>query len=233
MLGLGFKRPRGTPTLTADLQVLEYSLFCPGLFTNYMTYPYRSSKHINLFEIPFNFNQRRALICEGGEDDVITLTSAQDTAKVVALAVEYQGEWPIFGGIRGARVSMGQLFAIGERVRGKLSLLLVVGTWLLTVGHEGSPFAVERLNKADLQAGVVKASWRLPSMHPSIPPEQVAAFADAIVAGFLLGISAGNLDISDEWNRLLPDYAFTQPEEFLSQAWAAIDAGAKSVHTED
>lgn len=197
-----------------------------------MTYPYMSYKHINLFEMPVNFHQRRALICEGGENDVITLTSAQDTAKVVALVVEYQGEWPIFGGIRGARVSMGQLFAIGERIRGKLGLVLV-GTWLLTVRNEGSPFAVERLNKEDLQAGIVKASWRLTTIHPSIPPEQVAALADAIVAGFLLGISAGNFDISDESNRLLADYTFTHPEEFLSQAWSAIDSGAKSVHTED
>ncbi|KAJ4176093.1 hypothetical protein NW755_014615, partial [Fusarium falciforme] len=48
----------------------------------------------------------------------------------------------------------------------------------------------------------------------------------------ITGVSAGNFEISDEWNKLLPDYEFTQPKEFLREAWAAIDAGAKSVHTD-
>lgn len=44
-------------------------------------------------------------------------------------------------------------------------------------------------------------------------------FSKVIVAGLLLAISAGAYNCSDEWNRLLPDYKFTQPEEFLSEAW--------------
>jgi hypothetical protein len=35
----------------------------------------------------------------------------------------------------------------------------------------------------------------------------------------LLGISAGALNVTDEWNQLLPDYKFTQAEEFLGEAW--------------
>lgn len=55
--------------------------------------------------------------------------------------------------------------------------------------------------------------------HPAIPPEQAEQLAVTIVAGILLGVSAGELHVSDEWNRLLPDYKFTRAEEFLSEAW--------------
>lgn len=48
----------------------------------------------------------------------------------------------------------------------------------------------------------------------------------------LLGYKDGAFQVSDEWNKLLPDFKFTQPEEFLTKAWAAIDAGEKSVFTD-
>ena len=55
---------------------------------------------------------------EGGENDRISLTTVQDMAKVVALAVEYKGEWPITGGMRGKDITVGELLEIGGRVRG-------------------------------------------------------------------------------------------------------------------
>jgi hypothetical protein len=66
---------------------------------------------------------------------------------------------------------------------------------------------------------VLKASWRPLVSHPAIPPDQAATLSGILLAGMLLGISAGALNVSDEWNRLLPDYTFTQAEEFLSKAW--------------
>lgn len=39
-------------------------------------------------------------------------------------------------------------------------------------------------------------------------------------SGILLAIGAGGYDTSDSWNKLLPDYKFTDPEEFLTKAWA-------------
>ena len=44
-------------------------------------------------------------------------------------------------------------------------------------------------------------------------------FSRIIAAGVLLAVSADNYNCSAEWNKLLPDYAFTQPEDFLSKAW--------------
>lgn len=59
-----------------------------------------------------------AIILEGGEDSPISLTTVHDFCNVVARAVEYEGEWPFVGGIRGDEVTVAQLIAIGEKVRG-------------------------------------------------------------------------------------------------------------------
>lgn len=71
--------------------MLEYCLFLPGLFTNYLAYPFQSAKHVRVFEQEFNFHERRALIPEGGEGCAVSLATMQDFAKVGALAVEYEG----------------------------------------------------------------------------------------------------------------------------------------------
>ncbi|KAF4832383.1 Oxidoreductase BOA1 [Colletotrichum tropicale] len=196
-----------------EKKVLEYCLFQPGLFTNYLTYPFSSSKHVTQLETPVDFNQCRALVVDGGEDVPLTFTTAQDLAKVVALAVEYEGDWPRVGGIKGSEITTGQLIALGERIRGK-------------------PFAVEKLKKKDLEAGKVTSSWTLEVRHPSIPPETRKAVAASLLSGILLGFSAGCFNTSAEWNQLLPDFRFTQPEEFLSQAWKSIEAGENVVFNE-
>jgi len=40
-----------------------------------------------------------------------------------------------------------------------------------------------------------------------------------LLGGVLLGFSEGAFDVSDEWNKLLPEYKFTGAEEFLTDAW--------------
>ena len=85
---------------------------------NYLTRPYKSSKHVHALEIPFDFANRRALVLDGGDNDRITFTTVQDLANVVARAVDYEGEWPVVGGIRGTDISVGELIALGEKIRG-------------------------------------------------------------------------------------------------------------------
>ena len=55
---------------------------------------------------------------EHGEGDRMALTTVQDLAGVVARAVEYDGEWPVMGGIKGSERSVGELIALGEKIRG-------------------------------------------------------------------------------------------------------------------
>lgn len=83
----------------------------------------------------------------------------------------------------------------------------------------GAPFNVERLKADDLKAGVVKTSW-LPSVeHSGTQSEQMLAFISMLTAGMLLGTSSGALNVSDEWNRVFPEYHFTPADEFLAKAW--------------
>ena len=90
---------------------------------------------------------------------------------------------------------------------------------MLTFDEPAGPFHIEKLKADDLKAGAAKCSW-LPTVdHPGIPREQAEALAPKLVAGMLLAISTGALKVTDEWNRLLPDYHFTQAAEFLAEAW--------------
>jgi len=36
----------------------------------------------------------------------------------VARAVEYGGKWPIIGGVQGTEITVGQLIALGGKIRG-------------------------------------------------------------------------------------------------------------------
>lgn len=119
------KRSDTLENLTRDFvpQVLEYTLFQPGLFANYFTYPYSSTNHIHQMELPFDFNNRRAIMMEGSDDDTLTLTTVQDVANVVVKSIDFQGEWSVIGGIRGTTISVKQLIALGEKLRGKIQML--------------------------------------------------------------------------------------------------------------
>lgn len=83
----------------------------------------------------------------------------------------------------------------------------------------GGSFAVEKLNVDDLRAHKPNSSWLPTVRHPSIPPEHAKALAAMATSSILLGMAAEEYKVSDEWNRLLPDYKFTQAEEFLTEAW--------------
>ncbi|KAH8725747.1 hypothetical protein GQ44DRAFT_614793 [Phaeosphaeriaceae sp. PMI808] len=186
--------------LNKDNSVLEYSLFLPGLFTNYMTFPHQSTKHIKPLETPFDFANCRALTLEGGDNDPITLTTVQDLAHIVARAIEHEGTWPVVGGINGTTMTIGSLIALGEKVR-------------------GAPFKVDRLKAHELEAGTWKSSW-LPSIdHPSILPKDLEKDMRDIAASLTLAFGDGAFRVGDEWNRLLPEYEFTSADKFLEEAW--------------
>lgn len=98
-------------------KILECTLIQPGLFINYLTTPHPSAPHLHQMEIPISFSNRRALILKGGEDDMMTLTTVQDLAQIVARIVEYKGEWPVRGGIVGTTMTIREIIRMGERIR--------------------------------------------------------------------------------------------------------------------
>lgn len=104
--------------INKDNKVIEYCLFQPGLFTNYLCTPYKTAKYLDMFGTPYDLNNRRMLLVEGGDESVVTFTTVADFAQVVAKAVDYEGVWPVVGGIAGTRMTIGSLVALGEKVRG-------------------------------------------------------------------------------------------------------------------
>jgi len=99
------------------LQVLEYSLFQPGVFLNYLSFPYPSTKHMHIFNLQWDLQNRRAIV-PANVDFPVTLTTVQDMAKVVAEAIDYKAEWPERGGISGTRTTNSELIKLAESIRG-------------------------------------------------------------------------------------------------------------------
>ncbi|KAL1592008.1 hypothetical protein SLS60_011600 [Paraconiothyrium brasiliense] len=186
--------------INKDKKVLEYTLFQPGLFLNYLTYPHASTKHLHLMDTPFNLNDRRFITLEGGDDTRINFVTVQDLAHIVAKAVDYEGEWPINGGIHGTDISIGNLILLSEKIR-------------------GGPFDVTKLKRSDILAGEWKASWAPVMDHPALKKEELEAMSKHIAGRLLLAVEAGAYVVNDNWNRLFPDYQFTQLESYLEQVW--------------
>ncbi|KAI3322492.1 NAD(P)-binding protein [Xylariaceae sp. AK1471] len=181
-------------------EVIEYTLFQPGLFLDYLAFPYKTSKHVDPLQTVFNFKDRRAIIVDGHEHAIMTLTTVADAAAVIARAVDYDGKWPTTSGICGNKVTVSQILEIGSKVRGR-------------------PFAIERVKVEDLEAGELKTSWGLEAVHQAVSDDQAQALLKAVCIGTLLSSSKGAWDSSDEMNQLFPEYKFMPIEEFLSKVW--------------
>ncbi|KUJ15737.1 NAD(P)-binding protein [Mollisia scopiformis] len=186
--------------INKDKKVLEYTLFQPGMLTDYVA-PEGTSKHLVPPELWMDFPNRRAITLDGKEG-FVTLTTMKDVANIVARAIEYTGEWPVVGGIRGTDVSMSKLLEIGIKVRG------------------GKPWDITALKLEDVQAGNLHTSWA-PTFHdPNLPQEQIDMFSKVILRGCLLSSLTKSWVVSDDFNRLFPDHKFADLEEFLAEAWA-------------
>ncbi len=98
--------------------MLEYTLFQAGLFLDYLATPYQTAKHVTPLDSLFDYDNCRAIVVDGHEDAIMTLTAAADLAAIVARAVDYSGEWPTTGGIQGNRVTFSRVIQIGEKIRG-------------------------------------------------------------------------------------------------------------------
>ncbi|KAK9421833.1 putative NmrA-like domain-containing protein [Seiridium unicorne] len=180
--------------------VLEYTLFQPGLFLDYLAFPHKTARHVDPLQSVFDVQNSRAIVLDGHYDPVITLTTVADLAAIVARAVEYQGVWPTTGGIRGNRLKFSQIVEIGSRVRGR-------------------PFTVDKATVEDLEAGTLRTSWRLEAVHRAVSEDQSSALLKGVLIGTLLSSLKGAWDITDEMNQLFPDYEFTSAEAFLSDVW--------------
>ncbi|KAK0114054.1 hypothetical protein ONS96_014901 [Cadophora gregata f. sp. sojae] len=210
--------------INKDKKVIEYTLFQPGFITDYIAPSNTSSKHISPLEIALDVPNRRAIILEG-IDPRITLTSVKDVSEVVARAVEYEGEWPVVGGMVGTTMRTSEFIALGEKIRGVYSIFLLFLTSLIQMvtladnSKGGKPWPITTLKEADVRAGDIKSDW-IPAMKvKGLAPEQIEFFSKMVLAGFLLCGKHESWMVSDEWNRLLKDYEFESVEHFLERTW--------------
>ncbi|TGO47019.1 hypothetical protein BCON_0297g00140 [Botryotinia convoluta] len=72
----------GIPAYEGKDRVLEFTLFQCGLFLNYFTYPHPSAKFMQIFPMPIDVENCKAIIHKDTKAQ-ITLTSVQDLARVV------------------------------------------------------------------------------------------------------------------------------------------------------
>ncbi|KAK4208433.1 hypothetical protein QBC37DRAFT_432023 [Rhypophila decipiens] len=187
-------------SINAEKKVLEYTLFQPGLFMNYLGAPLKTTNHVSTSKIQFDLEFRRAILVgdvDPPEQQRLTLTSIKDIANVVSLAIDYEGEWPVVGGMAGETLSVWEVLRIAEKVRG--------------------PFTVDKVNLEDLKAGKINASWTPCFDHPSVKAVEIA---EAIPLNLILSNAWGAWVVSDEWNKLLPGYKFTGVEEFIREVWS-------------
>ncbi|CCF43396.1 hypothetical protein CH063_03064, partial [Colletotrichum higginsianum] len=167
------------------------------------------TKRLQTLEPPFEYYKRRDAIVEGAENAIITFGAAQDLGRVVL--------WPSrVALVSGASLTMRQFIAPGKTVR-------------------GCPFTVEKLTADDLGVGLVTCEGFEDAQNcPFIGPREMPSFCLYVV--FLMSSfwrsRCNAFEVLEEWNKLLPNLQFAQPEESLTKAWTGTDAGAKAVNAD-
>ncbi|KAI1099399.1 NAD(P)-binding protein [Jackrogersella minutella] len=185
--------------LNREKQVIEYTRFQVGGFMNYLAHPHKTSTHVNTLPFQFDFSTQHATVIEDSLDDAMTWITVEDIAAVVAKAIEYRGKWPSVGGMVGSRVTIREMLHLGEAV--------------------GRPFTIDWLKKKDLEAATYEPDFFSTFDLRAASQEELAAFLGKATTGILQGIHRGAYDVTDEWNKIFPDYKFTQVEDFVKNAW--------------
>lgn len=139
------------------------------------------------------------MVVDDQEYAAVTFTTVSDLAAVVARAIDYDGKWPVTGGIRGNRLTFSQIIDIGRKIRGFID--------------------VTTLKVEDLEAGDLNSSWSLQAVHHAVPDDQTQALLKQVAIGFLLSSSKGAWDVSDDFNQIFPDFEFTSLENLLTRTW--------------
>lgn len=85
----------------------------------------------------------------------------------------------------------------------------------------GKPFEINRLKLEDVKNGVLETDFYPRILLPGLSEEQAAEFSKVVARGLLISIGYGALEVSDEWNKLLPDWKPTKAREFLQGVWGA------------
>ncbi|RDW84616.1 hypothetical protein BP6252_02206 [Coleophoma cylindrospora] len=203
-------------------QVIEYCLFQPGLLLDYLTPP-GTPGLTSTQELWIDFDKRRAIKLEGKEG-VFTGTRMDDIANFVVQAIGYAGEWPTIGGIHRTRLTDAQLIEIVAKIHHAYPSFILQNheSGSLTCGNRWRTTRCYYtiLKEEDVRADIIKSPWIPEFVASEFTAEQNEFFSKLILKGCLLSGLCQSWVVSDEWNCLLPDYKFTDAEEFLLNSWA-------------
>lgn len=82
------------------------------------------------------------------------------------------------------------------------------------------PFTISKVRYDECKAGMASLPWVPLLTHPSIPVEMRQQASEAVFRGYMISVAEGGWCVSDEWNRIYPDYKFTSAEEYVRKVWA-------------
>lgn len=88
------------------------------------------------------------------------------------------------------------------------------------MSNKGGRFAVETIKSVQARAGRLTATWHPKMEHPTVPEELRESSAKIFTAKTIVSVYQGSWEVSDEWNKIYPDYKFTTIQEFLEKWWA-------------
>jgi NmrA-like family len=185
--------------LNSERTVLEYSLFQPGVFLDLTVWPRKTAEHLYITCIGIDVEGGQALMVEDGAQQ-ISFTTIQDTGRVVAAAVDFEGEWPEIGGIAGETIEYRHLLDKLEQYSGKKLKRHV-------------------LKIEDLKQGKFTSPWLPPWRHPIIPEFLGDLVAKKVMTEWWLAGSTGDAAVNEAWNQLLPDIQLTRVDDFLSKVY--------------
>lgn len=185
--------------INREKKALEYCLFQPSIFLDYFAHPHPLSPGLITWPFFIDFNTRRAIILDDGNQPIV-LTAIADDSEILAAALEDPNPWPTVGGIRGCKTTINELLALGKKIRG--------GEW-----------SVEYVKGEDIRKGELKTEWVPQMSHPVVPSEIKEQWSKEFLIMFFVGILNGAWDVSGEWNERLPEYQFQVAEAYLTEAW--------------
>ena len=182
--------------INSSRKVLEYTLFQPGVFLNLAVWPRKTVEFLWTTCIGFDVDGGRVPMLEDGSTS-ISCTTIQDVGKVVAAAVDYEGQWPEIGGFSGETLPYYRFLKKLEE-------------------HSGKKLHRYVLRIEDLKQGKFKSPWIPPLRHPMIPEFLADWVAKKVLPQWFLTEAGGDPAVNDSWNTLLPDVKITGVDEFLA-----------------
>ncbi|KAG5766774.1 hypothetical protein H9Q72_005146 [Fusarium xylarioides] len=173
---------------------LEYIRISIGFFSDYWGMPHIKS---NLKDFRWLLDIEKGIaVIPGSGNDKFTVTYSEDLARFIARLIDTDEKWPQHGFLSGSDISVNELIAIAERIRGsKMDIIY------------------DPIDK--LERGDATILW-----HPEDVTEEEFK---PLLAGLCRMIVAGACILPDDDRRLdkrFPDVPLTSVEEIIVKAWA-------------